>query len=115
MLDVMYTNSSAQGPCISLAVRGVYNTTSEMSRFISLDDVDGLRSLFNNGHARPNDIGQTLGWSALRVSLSLMFNYRSFQKENSNNVGILSLMLLSFILLLSCQISLTISTQIGCR
>ena len=89
MLNLMYTDSFAQGPCFSIAVRGTYTTSSEMFRFITLDDVDGLRSLFNNGHARPNDIEPVLGRSALIVSSRSTFTYRSFQKENYNNVKIL--------------------------
>ena len=73
MLDLMYMNSSAQGPCISLTVRGVHKTGSEIYRCIVHDDVDGLRSLFDNGHACPNDIEQVLGRSVLMVSPMSMF------------------------------------------
>ena len=68
LLDFFLVFGLNTEPHISLTVRGLFSTESDVNQLITLDDGDGLQHLISLGGARPNDLSTWDGASALHVS-----------------------------------------------
>ena len=84
MLSCVYTISNELS--MSLVVRRVRPASAEIFRLIALDDINGLRQLFTNGSASPNDLLYPTGTSALLVSIisivvRLVFRQRVYRND----------------------------------
>lgn len=72
---VSFSMSSAlkSSPALNIKIRRVVSEASQLFSLSKFGDVEGIRKLFQNGLASPDDIHFRGGWTALHVSFPAIF------------------------------------------
>ena len=78
LLEIFLAASMSQDLHFTLTVNAVVPNGSQIFNLARLDDGEGLQQLFNSGAARPNDIIQEGGYSALVVGTSPFLRVKEY-------------------------------------
>ena len=71
MIHVLIMIAPTREPCVSLTIRAIRPISADIFLFASIDDHEGLKHIFSNGSARPNDLMSNSGSTAIMVSETL--------------------------------------------